>query len=166
MRSERIGARGGALLGLALAAVLVAGCSHLPFAMEPLEVFLVGIEPIESDNLEQRFDVRLRLLNPNQLPIATNGVDFTLEVNGLRLTRGLSDEVLQIPALGDAVVTVTATTTLLDLLRQVVHYSANESASFAYEVHGRVHRSDSLFSVPFYGAGQHQGPTATETETQ
>ena len=146
--------------------MLATGCMHLPFGPEPLEVFLVGIEPLESDNLEQRFDVRLRLLNPNQQPIATNGVDFTLEVNGLRLTRGLSDEVLEIPALGDAVVTVTATTTLLDLLRQAVHYTATESPAFSYEVRGRVHRADSLFSVPFYGAGQHDGPTAVPTEAQ
>lgn len=141
--------------GLALAV----GCASLPGGLEAPEVSLVGLEPLPSESLEQRFDVRLRVMNPNDRTLSIDGVDFTLEVNGSRLTRGLTNEEVTIPRLSEAVVSVTATTTVLDLVRQVL--SAADAETVSYELHGRVFLADSPGWLSFSRTGSFDGILST-----
>ena len=121
-------------------AVVLAGCAGMGQQVEPPEVFVVGLEPLPGGNLEQRFRIDLRLQNPNDFDLEIDGLDFHLDLNGARLTRGLSDEVVRIPRLGEAVVEVSATTTVFDLVRQLVDVPSLEGME--YEVSGRLFLSD------------------------
>ena len=96
-------------IALFLGLVLAIGCAGMRGTLEAPEVFLVGLEPLPGEALEQRFEVRLRVMNPNDRALSIDGVDFTLSVNGSRLTRGLTNEEVTIPRLGEAVVVVVAT---------------------------------------------------------
>ena len=42
----------------------------------------VGLRPLPGGALEQRVEVQLRVLNPNDRELEIDGVDFTLEING------------------------------------------------------------------------------------
>jgi LEA14-like dessication related protein len=124
-----------------LAGVLaLVGCAGMGQQVEPPEVFVVGLEPLPGGNLEGRFRIDLRIQNPNDFELEIDGLDFDLHLNGVRLTRGLSDEVVRIPRLGEAVVEVTATTTVFDLVRQVINVPSLEGME--YQVSGRVFLSD------------------------
>ena len=131
--------------------LLVAACAGLQRGLEPPEVSLVSLEPLASGSLEQRFAVELRVLNPNERELRIDGVDFVLEVNGSRLTRGVSSEELVIPRLGEALFTVTATTTVFDLLRQMLN--ATEATELTYELRGRVFLADSPATLAFSRSG-------------
>src|SRR3954454_1064842 len=68
----------------ALCAVLtltLSGCAGL-FGGDPLRVSVAGIEPLESQGLEVRFNVKLRVQNPNESAVSFNGVSLDLELNG------------------------------------------------------------------------------------
>ena len=71
---------------------------------------MVDLHPLKGGKFEQRFRIELRVQNPNDFELEIDGLDFELDLNGTRLTRGLSDEAVTIPRLGDAIVAVSADT--------------------------------------------------------
>ena len=138
-------------LACAAALLLCAGCAGSTWGLEAPEVFLIGLEPHAAGSLEQRFEIRLRVLNPNDRALHVNGVDFTLEVNGARLARGVGSEEIEIPRLGDAVLTVIASTTVFDLLRQALR--AGEHDALHYELRGRIFLAGTVRRLSFTRSG-------------
>lgn len=127
-------------LALALSGLAMAGCVGFGPQIESPEVFVVDLQPLQGGNFEQRFRIDLRVQNPNDFDLEIDGLDFDLDLNGVRLTRGLSNEAVTIPRLGEAIVPVAATTTVFDLVRQVVNAATLEGME--YEVRGRMFLSN------------------------
>ncbi|NNF44648.1 MAG: LEA type 2 family protein [Phycisphaerales bacterium] len=121
------------LLALLALLALAPGCT----TMERPEVHVTNITPLESTLFEQRMQVDLRLQNPNPTDLALRGLDFTLDVNHRRLARGLSNEPIVVPALGEAEATIITSTTLFDLVRQASGLGVE--SELTYQLSGRVH---------------------------
>jgi LEA14-like dessication related protein len=135
----------GSLRGKALCAMLVAGlvvaasgCASMGAGREPIEVQLVSLTPLPSTAFEHRLRVNLRLRNPNNRAYEIDGLRFLLDVNGERLASGLSSERATLPRLGEVVVPVTTTTSLLDVVNQIVAFGNQQQPHFDYELHGKV----------------------------
>jgi LEA14-like dessication related protein len=143
-----------------LAALLLigGGCASFGTRLEAPEVSLVDIKPLASEGFEQRFEIRLRVSNPNAKTLSGDGIDLTLEVNGKRLGRALSAEPFEIPRLGDRVVALVATTNFLDLVRQAFTLPARQGR-IDYAVRGRVLLAGSLRWLRF----THEGSLAPES---
>ena len=136
-----------------LVAVLAPACSLIPSDVEPPIVSVIGIGELQAGAFEQRFRIDLRLQNPNSFDLALDGVDFQLDLNGRRLTRGLSGEPVTVPRLGEAQVSVPATTTVLDLLRQLTPREGG-GEGLRYEIRGRALLSGSSRWLPFEASGE------------
>lgn len=138
---------------LGLAAVLVfAGCTNLRHLETP-EVVVTSIRSLDATMLEQRFEVGLRIYNPNNRELKIDGVDFELDVNGRRLARGAGATDLTLPRLGEAETTVRASTSVLDIARQVM--AAGQSETLSYTLSGRIHLGSGLGgSLPFKKSGE------------
>lgn len=154
---RRLARVAGAVATALLMTLSLVGCVSLGIGLGALEANLVDLEPLESTAFEQRFRVLLRLRNPNDRPVEIDGLRFDLELNGERLATGLSDQTLTLPRLGDAVIEVTTTTTLLDLLRQAL--ALNERGrdpvpALDYALYGRVYLAGSLGSLHFESSGR------------
>jgi len=146
------------VLALLACAAFASGCATLAYDWEAPEVFLVGLEPVsdgEGGPLETRFAISLRVLNPNDRDIDLDGLDFTLDVNGRRLARGISSDGATIPRLSEGVVTIIATTTLFDLLNQAIGMSSNQALD--YQLNGRVYLANSLGRLNFERTGRFDG---------
>lgn len=128
------------------------GCAHFGGGFESPEVFLVGLRALPGGTLEQRFEIDLRLLNPNDTDLELDGIDVTVALNGARLTRGVTGETVSIPRLSDGLVTLTATTTVFDLVNQIM--AAGSSTTLDYELRGRVFLANSVRRLHFEKAGQ------------
>ncbi len=79
----------------------------------------------------------LRILNPNDFALEVTGLDFQLDVNGIQLARGLSNEEITVPRLGESIVSVMTSTTVLDIVRQIENLSQQQE--MFYEFRGRFH---------------------------
>lgn len=132
----------GALAAVGVAALLaIGGCASLGVGADPIEVNLVGLTPLPSTAFEHRLRVDLRLRNPNPRAYRIDGLRFRLDVNGRRLASGQTELDVELPRLGEVVVAVVATTTLLDLVHQILVLGARSEAEqqhFDYELSGRV----------------------------
>jgi len=115
------------------------------------EVSLVDLGPLPSEGFEQRFAVTLRVVNPNEAPLAADGLDLILEMNGRRLARALRNESFLVPRLGESLVTLVATTNLIDLFRQAVRLP--ETGRLDYTLRGRVLLSGSTQWLGFERKG-------------
>ena len=119
--------------------------------LESVEVSLVGLRPLPSDVFEQRFELSLRVLNPNDRDLEIDGVDVILDINEVRLARGVSSGTWRLPRLGEEIVTLTTTTTLFDLFRQAM--AAPEADALHYALHGKLFVSGSPRRISFVKEG-------------
>lgn len=115
------------------------GCrSPLADPLDPPEVGLVSVAPADGGAFEQRVRVVLRLTNPNNEALEIEGLRFQLELNDRPFTRGVSNEPVSLPRLGEATIEVTATTTLIDWMRQLGALSEQRELDFPYAIEGRI----------------------------
>jgi hypothetical protein len=90
---------------LVAVAAVAAGCAGLGLR-EPLDVNLVGLEPLEGQGMEARFAAKIRVQNPNDAAIDFDGISLTLDVRGERFATGVSDARGTVPRFGEAVTVV------------------------------------------------------------
>jgi hypothetical protein len=121
------------LLILALSA-----CALFP-NRDPLNINVVGIEPLQGQDLELRFAVKLRLQNPNETAIDYSGVALDLDVNGRQLASGVSDQQGSIPRFSEAVLVVPVSVSAFAALRQALGLSQTQSLNnLPYTLHGKL----------------------------
>ena len=130
-------------------ALLVSGCASWFMRGEPPEVLVTNVTPMDSTLFEQRLRVDLRVRNPNDFDYHLTGIDFTLNLNGKRLARGLGSKDVTIPRLGDAVMTIDTTTSTLDIVRQLLGLSQKQE--LMYDIKGVLHSTEGR--LPFTSAG-------------
>jgi LEA14-like dessication related protein len=111
-------ARGTALL---FVGVLVLACESFPGRSRVLvpEVSVMNVVPLQLEGFESSTRVDLRISNPNEFPLEIDGLRFALEINDRRFARGQTDEVVEVPRLGDARVSLVVRSGLGDMIRQI-----------------------------------------------
>ena len=137
-----------ALAGL-LAVLNLPGCASWLIRGEAPEVLVTNVTPLEASAFEQRLQVDLRIRNPNDFDLAVTGIDFRLDLNGNRLARGLGNKELVVPRLSDAVTSVETSTSTLQVVRQLLSFSGDQS--FTYHVAGVLHTKEGR--LPFDSSG-------------
>jgi len=123
------------------------------FTMERPRVFIEDIQPVGGSILSQRFNILLRLQNPNDRDLHVRGLNFDLELNGAPFASGVSNQQLVIPRLGSGTMMVEASSSTLDLIQQI--FRLTDRPTFDYSLEGRVLVDDTLMgSVPFEDGGR------------
>ncbi|TDV72160.1 LEA type 2 family protein [Pseudomonas sp. LP_7_YM] len=130
----------------------LSACALFP-NRDPLNINVVGIEPLPGQDLEIRLAVKLRLQNPNDVDIPYDGVALNLDVNGRLLASGVSDQKGTITRFSEGVLTVPVTVSAFAALRQAVGLSEQQSLdNLPYELRGKL--AGGLFgTMRFYDSG-------------
>ena len=114
------------------------GCAGL-LGGDPLRVSVAGIEPIDSQGLEMRFNVKLRVQNPNDSTVSFTGVSLDLELNGKPFASGVSDQGGTVPRFGETVVTVPLTVPAFAAVRQAFAFVGGaQSGQIPYTLRGKL----------------------------
>ena len=129
---RRLAGLAAAMLGL----TALGGCAGLRLGMQKPEVTVANIRLLDGNLLEQRFLLTLRVMNPNTSEIAIEGLTFKVDLNGQPFAKGVGNQPVVIPRLGEAMVDVTATTGLGGLLRQFKAFKGREKVD--YRISGRL----------------------------
>ncbi len=103
----------------------------------PPDVHVSNLALLEATVFEQRMRLDLRVSNPNDFDLPIDGLRFELRLQDQVVARGVSDESVKIPRLGDGVVPVTTTTSSVALIKQFVN--APKDGRMPYELKGTVY---------------------------
>ena len=98
-----------------LCILLVSGCANLMNFEEP-KVELLGIEALPSEGMEPRFQVSLRIVNPNKSDMTIDGVYYQLSLRGKEFMNGASSSSTKVPAYGENTLKLQASIGLIKML--------------------------------------------------
>ena len=90
-----------AAAGVAASMSVMAGCALTPWGVSAPTVYLMSVERLPGEPLERRFELQLRIQNPNPKPLAFNGVALTLDLNNRTVGSGVTNASGLVPAHGD-----------------------------------------------------------------
>ena len=123
---------------LSLLLLSLSGCALLP-QHDPLNINVVGIEPLPSQDMEIRFAVKIRVQNPNESSINFNGVSLDLDINGQPFAAGVSDQSGSIARFSETVLTVPVSVSAFSVLRQTVGLSRTQTLNnMPYILRGKL----------------------------
>lgn len=123
---------------LSLLLLSLSACALFP-NRDPLNINVVGLEPLQSQDMEVRFAVKIRVQNPNENPVDYNGVALDLEVNGQPLASGVSDQSGSIARFSETVLTVPVSVSAFSVLRQTLGLSQTQSLNnLPYVLRGKL----------------------------
>jgi len=138
-----------------LVVLSVTSCSTLPKDFETPRVNIANLTPKDMALFEQRFDVQLRIQNPNDMDLVIKGIRCDIDLNDREFGNGLSGENVTIPRFGSEIVNVEVITSLGSFLRQVQDLSNSPGSKFRYRLKGTAFvESPSNFKVPFDEKGE------------
>lgn len=138
----------------AIVALALSGCATYPDRV-PIEVYVANIEPLAGEGLELRMMVKLRIQNPNDVPLQFNGVAMQMDVQGRPFASGVSDAAGVVPRFGETVVAVPVSLSVFGVARRAVDAiaSAYRRGKFTYELTGKLASPDND-SVYFESEGE------------
>ena len=154
---NRLVSVGKLLSGFVLAVGLLA-CSALTSKPESPRVTLVGLKLVSVELLEQRYQVSLRVKNPNAFDLPIRGVDFQLDINGKTFADGVSGQSVDVPAYGENVIDLEVSSNLLQVFHQLQSLEESRSPAFEYRIRGSMATGVYGQKLPFDYAGELQLP--------
>jgi LEA14-like dessication related protein len=143
-------------LRLLLSSMLLLGACATTPTMEPLDVTLSDVTPGQVSILEQQYQVKLRVQNPNNFDIDIDGASYQIELNGKAFAKGVARQSVTIPKYGDAIIEGTCVSDLSDILGQVSEFTkagGGAPQKFSYRIKGKLGRSTGS-KIPFERKGE------------
>jgi LEA14-like dessication related protein len=127
----------------------------MPKDFEAPRVTIADLSPKEMAIFEQRFNVKIRVQNPNNVDLSVNGLRFDIELNEREFGSGMSGEHLVVPRFGSQVVDVEVFTTLASFLRQIPDLNKGGGQKVTYRLKGTAFvDSPGTFKAPFDEKGE------------
>lgn len=137
-----------------LAALGIAACGTVPYDARPPKVSVAEVNFKSLGIFEQRFDVGLRVRNPNDFDLKIEAIEFDLEVNDRPFAHGLSRTSTLVTATSSTVVRVEAVTQSRDLVHQLRTLPGDMlRQGVPYRIKGRVKTDRASRWIPFEHAG-------------
>ena len=88
--------------------LLLSGCASLTTKLDPPRVTLDNFRSLPSDGGGPRFEIKLRVQNPNEQSLDIAGISYTIELLGKEVMSGVSNDIPLIEGYTEEVVTLEA----------------------------------------------------------
>jgi LEA14-like dessication related protein len=101
---------------LPFALLLLSACTTPVADFDTPDIELLGLRPLPAEGLEARFLVRLRVVNPNTVPLEIEGIHYQVYLRERQVLSGVSAEVPVIPPYAEGIVELEAAAGVLGSL--------------------------------------------------
>jgi LEA14-like dessication related protein len=147
--------RSARLLFAVACAALVAACSTLPSNLVAPDVEVAGVQMLSTDMFAQRFKLRMKVVNPNDLELPVTGLEYTVIMMGDRFAEGVSNEAFLLPAKGEAEFDMMVTTNFVSSFgRLLSRAGGGKLEDIDYEIAGKVFVDKGMLrKIPFNHRG-------------
>lgn len=124
---------------VALVAGCLAACAGLSTHLESPKVALLSVQMLSTDMFAQKFRVRLKVENPNDLEMPVRGLNYQIFLMGDSFAEGSSTDQFLIPAKGEAEFDLPVTTNFVSSLgRLISRMGGAKLENIDYEIAGEV----------------------------
>ncbi len=147
-------------LMMVIATGFLSGCAALDLANpKSPTIKLERVTPKQLGGTLQQLELGLLIQNPNRFDLQISGVDFTALVNGERFASGSSNQGVNVPGLGEALLEVQVVLGLTELFSQASKLLTSPSEGpLVYGVTGTVDLENWPSSIPFNVDGEYASP--------
>ncbi len=119
-------------------ALTLGGCAGVT-VRDPVRIGVVGLEPLPGQGLEMRFNLKLRLQNPNETPIDYDGIAVELELNDKPFATGVSSRKGTVSRFGETVIAVPISVSAVAAVRQLFRFAESERVDrLPYVLRGKL----------------------------
>ncbi|TDG13981.1 hypothetical protein E2F43_10840 [Seongchinamella unica] len=118
--------------------VLATGCAALRPDIDPPKVSLESFNALPSSGGAPRFEISLRIANPNKQAFDVTGISYGVEIQGKELITGVTNEVPVLQPYSEEIVTLEAGLQLLPLLRLLATLGKDASDSLDYRLTAKI----------------------------
>ena len=122
----------------ALMLLFVTGCASLGPDIDPPKVSLESFRPLPTNGGAPRFEIKLRIANPNNQRFDIAGISYGVEIQGKELISGVTNDVPVLEAYSEEVVTLEAGLQLFQMLRLLTSLGKETSDSLDYRFSAKI----------------------------
>lgn len=122
----------------AVAAVLLQGCASLTKDIDPPKISLDSFKSLPSDGGGPRFEIKLRVQNPNEQTLNISGISYGIELLGQEVISGVSNDVPVIEGYSEEVVSLEAGIQLLQMLRLLGNLGKAQTDALEYRFTAKI----------------------------
>jgi LEA14-like dessication related protein len=126
------------LFRLLLLCLLLSGCAGLTPDMDPPRVTVESFRSLPSENIGPRFEIKLRVANPNKQSLDIVGISYTIAVLDREVISGVTNEVPLLEPYSDEVVTLEAGINMFQFLRLLSSLGREPTDSLAYKFSAKI----------------------------
>ncbi|MEH6588139.1 MAG: LEA type 2 family protein [Halioglobus sp.] len=128
------------LLGCVVLAwmILLGGCASIIPEIDPPKITLEGFNPLPSQGGAPRFEIKLRIANPNNQTFDIAGISYGVEIQGKELMSGVSNDVPLLEPYSEEVITLEAGLQLFQLLRLLTSLGKDMGDSLDYRFTAKI----------------------------
>jgi LEA14-like dessication related protein len=137
-------------------AFLVAGCASMGSKLESPHVSVLNVQMLTTDMFAQKFRVRLKVENPNDIELKVTGLEYEILLMGDGFAEGNSSDRFLLPAKGEAEFDMNVSTNFVSSLgRLISRMNGGKLENIDYEIVGQVFVDKGMLKkIPFSDKGK------------
>lgn len=147
-------------LWILFVALCIGGCAGFVPGSEPpaVSVTSFALAP-ESSGSTPRFNIGIRVVNPNRNPIRLRGMSYSVEIDGNRILNGANPDLPTVPGYDSADFVIQASPDLLGGVRLLTDLFSRQRNTLGYTFRARIDVG-SLLPLTIEESGQFNLPAA------
>ncbi|RLA45349.1 MAG: hypothetical protein DRQ97_09860 [Gammaproteobacteria bacterium] len=118
--------------------VLLTGCAGLTPQLDPPKVSIDSFTSLPSSGGAPRFEIKLRVANPNKQTLDIAGISYSVELLGKEVISGVTNDVPTIEGYSEEVVTLEAGLQLFQLLRLLSSLGRTQADALDYRLSAKI----------------------------
>ncbi|MFV0477460.1 MAG: LEA type 2 family protein [Parahaliea sp.] len=120
------------------ALLLLSACASLVPQLDPPMVSVDNVRALPSPDAGPRFEVSLRISNPNDIALDIAGISYTVDVLGRSLVSGVSADIPRIEAYSEETVKLVTGVNLLQMLRLLADMGISQQQALDYRFSAKI----------------------------
>lgn len=126
------------LAALVLMALSLSGCASLMAERDPPVVSVENIRSLPNSGDGPRFEIVLRVANPNKEALDIAGISYSIDIQDRSLVTGVTNDVPRIEAYSEQTVTLNAGVNLIQVLRLLGDLGRTRSDALEYTFAAKI----------------------------
>ena len=123
---------------LLLLSAFFSGCATLTTPMDPPRVSLEDFSSLPSEGAGPRFQIKLRVQNPNEQTLDISGISYGIELAGQEVITGVSNDIPKIGGYSEGVVTLDASLQIFQVLRLLASLGQTTADELTYRFTAKI----------------------------